>query len=392
MKYDEIKLSELVDTISDTRKIDKDKVILVNTSDVLAGEVLNHAYTDNYNLRGQFKKRFNTNDILYSEIRPANKRFAYIDFNSEDYIASTKLMVLRRKSDKITSRFLYFCLTNNFFVERMQYFAEARSGTFPQITFDVLKGETIFLPSIDNQNRITNILDNINNKIRLNNEINNNLHEIAENYFKELSKDGIETKLEDLVFEIQSGSREKGGAVKDGIPSIGAEKIEKLGTYNFENEKFISGEYFEKMRNGVVNSGDVLLYKDGAYAGKVSMALNGFPHRKCAVNEHVFILRTENNWANCYLYFLLYDSKIREQIQAMASSKAAQPGLNQTEVKNVKIKLPSKEIIEEFESKVKVIVEKIIQNSIENKNLEQLRDTLLPKLMNGEIDLENIEI
>lgn len=175
MKYEEIKLSELVDAISDTRKIDKDKVVLVNTSDVLAGEVLNHTHSENCNLKGQFKKRFKKDDILYSEIRPANKRFAYIDFNSEDYIASTKLMVLRRNSDKVTNRYLYYCLTNDLFVERMQHFAEARSGTFPQITFDVLKMESIYLPSIDNQNKVTSILDNINNKIRLNNKINNNL-------------------------------------------------------------------------------------------------------------------------------------------------------------------------------------------------------------------------
>ena len=175
MKYEEIKLSELVDTISDTRKIDKDKVILINTSDVLAGDVLNHTYTDNGNLRGQFKKRFKQNDILYSEIRPANKRFAYVDFDSEDYIASTKLMVLRRKSDKITNRYLYYCLTSDSFIERMQHLAESRSGTFPQITFDVLKAESIYLPPVDNQNKITNILDSINNKVKINNEINNNL-------------------------------------------------------------------------------------------------------------------------------------------------------------------------------------------------------------------------
>lgn len=175
MKYEKIKLSDLVDAISDTRKIDKNRVVLVNTSDVLNGSVLNHSYTDNSNLRGQFKKRFKKDDILYSEIRPANKRFAYIDFDSEDYIASTKLMVLRKKSDKITNRFLYYCLTNDLFVEKMQHLAEARSGTFPQITFDVLKKEVINLPSVETQDKITTILDNINNNIALNNEINNNL-------------------------------------------------------------------------------------------------------------------------------------------------------------------------------------------------------------------------
>ena len=175
MKYEKIKLSDLVDTVSDTRKINKDKVVLINTSDIFDGDVLNHSYTDNSNLRGQFKKRFEKNDILYSEIRPANKRFAYVDFDSEDYIASTKLMVLRKRSNSITNRFLYYCLTNDFFTEKMQHLAEARSGTFPQITFDVLKNESINVPSIENQNKITMILDNINNKIKWNNEINNNL-------------------------------------------------------------------------------------------------------------------------------------------------------------------------------------------------------------------------
>ena len=175
MKYEKIKLSDLVDTVSDTRKINKDKVVLINTSDIFDGDVLNHSYVDNSNLRGQFKKRFEKNDILYSEIRPANKRFAYVDFDSEDYIASTKLMVLRKRSNSITNRFLYYCLTNDFFTEKMQHLAEVRSGTFPQITFDVLKNEIINVPSIENQNKITMILDNINNKIKSNNEINNNL-------------------------------------------------------------------------------------------------------------------------------------------------------------------------------------------------------------------------
>ena len=314
-------------------------------------------------------------------------------FIEQDYksVYNNGLIRLRIDKSKYNSKFIYYVIQTNKFKNYINGIAFGTTGQPNMKINDLLKFKFHYIP-LEIQNKVVKILDNLDKKIELNNQINDNLHEIAENHFKELSKDGIETKLEDLIFEIQSGSREKGGAVKEGIPSIGAEKIEKLGTYNFESEKYISEEYFKKMKNGVVNSGDVLLYKDGAYAGKVSMALNGFPHRKCAINEHVFILRTEKNWANFYLYFLLYDLKIREQVQAMASSKAAQPGLNQTEVKNVKIKLPSKEKIEEFEVNAKVIVEKIIQNSIENKNLEKLRDSLLPKLMNSEIDLDNIEI
>ena len=218
------------------------------------------------------------------------------------------------------------------------------------------------------------------------------MYEITEALFSEICSNGKETKLDEIIYDIQSGSRPKGGAIDNGIPSIGAEKIERLGLYDYSNEKYISQEYFSKMKNGIVQSGDVLLYKDGAYAGKISMALNGFPHKQCAINEHVFILRTENGWANNCLYFLLNHYSVKEQLCAMASSKAAQPGLNQEEVKSVKVVIPEKEIIIEFENKVKYIVEKIIENAKENAILSQLRDTLLPKLMNGEIDLENIEI
>lgn len=265
-------------------------------------------------------------------------------------------------------------------------------STMPIINKTMFEEIEIALPKKHIQDKIVKILSSIDNKIELNNRINANLHEMAENLFLQIYQLGKEEKLEELLYEIQTGSRQKGGAVDKGIPSIGAEKIEKLGVYDFSSEKYISEEYYNKMRNGIIKSGDVLLYKDGAYTGKVSMALNDFPHKKCAINEHVFILRTEKNWANMFLYFLLNYSKVKEQIISRASSKAAQPGLNQVELKSVVIKLPEKELIEKFENKVKPIAEKIIQNSLENRTLAKLRDTLLQKLMNGEIDLDKIEI
>ena len=218
------------------------------------------------------------------------------------------------------------------------------------------------------------------------------MHEIAEQQFNKIYVNGKQRKLEELLFKISSGSRPKGGAQKSGIPSIGAEKIEKFGVYDYYSEKYISEEYYEKLKNGKIKSGDVLLYKDGAYTGKVSMSLNSFPHNKAAVNEHVFILNTENNWAQNYLYFTLSNKDNREMLYRLACSKAAQPGLNQKELKSIEVNICSKENIINFENIVKPLMEKIASNSLENRNLSQLRDTLLPKLMNGEIDLENINI
>ena len=218
------------------------------------------------------------------------------------------------------------------------------------------------------------------------------MHDLAEQQFNKIYSSGSPKKLDELLFNVSTGSRPKGGAQESGIPSIGAEKIEKFGIYDYSSEKYISEDYYEKLKNGKLNNGDVLLYKDGAYTGKVSMCLNGFPHNKAAVNEHVFILNTKNNWAQNYLYFVLYNKENKEMLHRLASSKAAQPGLNQVELKSIEINICDKEDILKFENNIKPIMEKIVLNSLENKRLAELRDTLLPKLMNGEIDLDNIEI
>lgn len=107
-KWKKMTIGDLCDSISDTYRGDDKDVVLINTSDVLEGKVLNHQVVENKNLKGQFKKTFKKNDILYSEIRPANKRYAFVDFgNTDNYIASTKLMVLRPRKDVVRPRFLF---------------------------------------------------------------------------------------------------------------------------------------------------------------------------------------------------------------------------------------------------------------------------------------------
>ena len=411
MKYEEKKLSELVDTISDTRKIDKDEVVLVNTSDVLAGEVLNHTYTENFNLRGQFKKRFKPDDILYSEIRPANKRFAYVDFDSEDYIASTKLMVLRRKSDKITNRYLYYCLTNDLFVERMQHLAEARSGTFPQITFDVLKGESIYLPSIDDQNKITSILDNINNKIRLNNEINNNLFGLMKNtyvewfknyeipYYKFEFKDSkfgqipINWNVKHLkdVFFFQEGPGirnwqyvENNGTKFINIRCIKYSDLE-LDTANMISNEEAQGKY----KHFMLDEWDVVVSTSGTLGRNQIIRKEHLP---LCLNTSVIRFKPMNSFDEyAFMYNYLISDEFLNLLDVMATG-SAQRNFGPMHLNKIDIVYPDKEILLQFNKLIFPIIENIQNNKTENMRLSQLRNTLLPKLINGEIELDNIEI
>lgn len=399
-------ICELCSSISDTYKGNAEKVVLINTSDVYDGKCTNHTLVENKQLRGQFKKTFKPNDILYSEIRPANRRFAYIDFDTNNYIASTKLMVLRAK-EGVNPKYLYQILRGNSTINALQLLAESRSGTFPQITFSELSNIEVNIPSEDVQNMVVSILSSLDAKIETNNKLNEKLEEMAQAIFKSWFVDFEPFKdqpfhetelgmipegwevcyLGDFIHEIETGKREKGGAINYGIPSIGAEKIERISYYDFSSEKYISWDFYNNLKKGKIKDCDVLLYKDGAYTGKSTMFIDNFPYKECAINEHVFILRTNKKRYQSFLYLFLNQKKIKELIHSLASSKAAQPGLNQKEISSVMFIKPSEDILNNFENMIFPLLKHIVHNLKENQRLASLRDTLLPRLMSGEIKI-----
>jgi type I restriction enzyme S subunit len=109
----------------------------------------------------------------------------------------------------------------------------------------------------------------------------------------------------------------------------------------------------------------------------------GFPHNKCCVNEHVFILRTKNNIQK-WLYFFLSQDFIQQAV-ANLNSNSAQPGISQEKLSSLKIIFPDKEIVRLFDDVAEGIVKQIFNLSIQNQKLAQARDLLLPRLMSGAI-------
>ena len=325
-----------------------------------------------------------------------------------------------KPSEKYDLRFLYYLLTT------LNLNKLNSDSAVPGLNRDNAYSQIFYLPPILKQKEISIFLSELDNKIELNEKINQNLdwedyfsicHKIieleeenqnleaqAQAIFKswfvdfepfggKMPADWGQGCLSDVLSVIESGSRPKGGSESSGVPSIGAENIDGIGHYDYSKEKYINRDFFQNLRHGKVNSGDILLYKDGAYVGKVSMALNGFPHEICAVNEHVFILRTNERLpSQSYLYLFFAQHSIRNKIATLGSAKAAQPGVNQSDIKGISLTIPNKGTIQAFENIVSSLFFKIVQNSIQSRRLAQLRDTLLPKLMSGEIDVSDVAV
>jgi type I restriction enzyme, S subunit len=198
------------------------------------------------------------------------------------------------------------------------------------------------------------------------------------------------TVLENVLAVLETGGRPKGGVggITSGVPSIGAESIVSVGVFDFGKTKFVPVEFHEGMRKGHIQSHDVLLYKDGGRPGEyephVSMFGDGFPFEKCSINEHVYRLRTNERLSQEYLYFWMTSEFALAEMRIKGTGVAI-PGLNSTAVRSLGVLIPPPPIVKAFTKQAAPLVTRILANAKQSRTLATLRDTLLPKLLSGEI-------
>lgn len=389
------RLGDLCDSISNTYRGKAQNVVLINTSDVLEGKCLNHRKEPNKNLKGQFKKTFQQGDILYSEIRPSNKRFAYIDFDATDYIASTKLMVLRA-NEKIRPLYLYYILQSQAVIDELQMLAESRSGTFPQITFSELSLLTTELPDIDSQDKIINIFKSLDDKIELNRRINANLEAQAQALFRswfvdfEPFRDGPFVDSE--LGKIPQGWKvaELGDVTKQQTEKVGPQKTVKVLSPITTGELVLSEEYFTKQ----VFSESITKYiivKPNQFAYNParinigSIGRNTFEFDGCVSPVYV-VFECEKGYHYFFDFFRKTDA-FKQEVISRAIGGVRQT-LGYKDFALIKVIYPPQNVVLEFNTIYTNLLNLQNHNNIEVKNLSALRDTLLPKLMAGEIAIE----
>lgn len=369
-EWKECTIGDICNSISETYSRHDDYVVLINTSDVLEGKFLTHKSSKNEDLKGQFKKTFTKDDILYSEIRPANKRYAFVDFdNTENYIASTKLMVIRPNKTLVLPNFLYLLLTSKNLIDEMQHLAETRSGTFPQITFSgELATFPINLPPLTTQKKISDILSCIDAKIELNNKINDNLEQQAQAIFKSWFVDDSEkTKtIGDYITPKRGKNLLSKDAISGEVPVV-AGGLEPATYHNTANTK---APVLTISASGA-NAGFVNLWNIPVWSSDSSFIDFG-------MTPYV------------YFWYVLLKSRQKEIFDSQTGS--AQPHIYPQHIAVLPIANLDMKKISEFTELVTPFFKQIGKNQQENIKLISLRDTLLPKLMSSEIDVDSVQI
>ena len=282
-------------------------------------------------------------------------------------------------------------------------------ATFPEISGKTMgKIKVEIFKSLDVQHRIASILSTYDSLIENNAKRIRLLEKMAENLYKEwfvrfrfpghenvemengLPKGWKVEKLGEWGIELETGKRPKGGidgSIKDGCPSLGAECIKELASFDYSSVKMVPKDFYDSLKRGKSSGNDILLYKDGAYIGKVTMFRDSFPYSEYSINEHVFFLSPMNVKYRNYLYFTLHQKEFFALMQNL-NRNAAQPGLSRSDVERVKIVVPPSKIVEFFDLQVERMLKVIFSLAKQNSLLARQRDLLLPRLMSGKLEVK----
>lgn len=255
-------------------------------------------------------------------------------------------------------------------------------------------GEMIIdLPSMDIQRKVSKILSDIDKKINLNNEINNNLEEqlklfFEENILKRLNDENTyECSLYDQFDVIDNRGKTPPLVEYSKYPIIDVKVLSGLErVINYNNcLKYVDKETYNTFfRSGHPKLYDTLLSTVGSLA-----ELKIYLENIGTIAQNVVALRPKNDYP---LFMYQYILSLRQRLTSYDIG-SVQPSIKVTQFMKEIIKMPNdKDLIYRFENLAKANTLKMKNLMMQNRYLEQLRDTLLPKLMNGEIDLDNIEI
>ena len=307
-----------------------------------------------------------------------------LNFANQDICIGRGLCSISAKNGR--NKYLYYVLLNN-----MEKIKQNSTGTvFSAINKNDLENLEIDFHSTKTQRKIEKILYDIDSKIELNNEINNNLYELALNYLNE--------KVEVTEVPVSKFAKIQGGYAfksKDFINTYTKNRIIKIKNLQSKlntdviNSQFVEDDVVKKLDTKFrLNKGDVVIAMTGAELGKTGFI---YGNDNYYLNQRVGVVRGNTNESTLYLNVLF----LSDGFQVLLNSKgygSAQPNVSSNNIENILINDMTENNLKEFYKEIEPIYEKIISNSEEICNLSKLRDTLLPKLMNGEIDLDNIEI
>jgi len=335
----------------------------------------------------------NPGDVVLAMDRPwieAGLKYACVSEHDVPCLLVQRVSRLRAK-DTLDQRFLRYVIGSSEFTN---YILGVQTGTaVPHISGGQIKQYQFLLPPLPEQRAIAGILGALDDKIELNRRMNRTLESMARAMFRqwfvesmEVSKWGT-SKIGELA-ELDKGVSYKGAFLTDkGMPMINLGCFLGKGRFEIDKLKTYSGEYKERH---TVKPGDIVLANTDITQKREVIGspaiVPDYPAKEYLFTHHTYALRVSDDSPilKHYLYFTLLQEEFRERAEGFATGTTVL-ALPRDAVLDYEIPMPPSNELQSFYKQVQPMLQLVQSNIKESRTLASLRDSLLPKLMRGEV-------
>lgn len=330
-------------------------------------------------------------DIIYAR-RGDIEKCAYVTTNEEKWLCGTGCLKIRCNNE-VNSRFIAYLLST---AECKKWITGNAVGTtMLNLSKGILSNLPLLVPSHEDQRRIASILSSLDRKIELNNKINADLEEMAQAIFKnwfvdfEPFKDGkfVDSELGKIPEGWKVGRL--GDITKNKSAKVKERNDVKVLSPVTTGELVLSEEYFTKQvfsssiaKYKIVNKGDFAYNPARVNIG--SLGRNEFDFDGCVSPVYV-VFSVLDGYENYFDLFRKTDF-FKDSVASLAIGGVRQ-SLSYDDLSSIEVIIPSENAVEEFNNLYNQMKKTIKANKLENSRLSLLRDTLLPRLMSGEIEV-----
>lgn len=345
-----------------------EEILYLDTGSITKGKIDELQKISISNAPSRAKRLVKDGDVVYSSVRPIQRHYGYISNPPINLVVSTGFVVISCDNERVDSKFLYYYLTSDSIVEELDIIAEASTSTYPSLKpSDIEKLNVCFPARLEEQKTIAAVLSSLDDKIDLLHRQNQTLEAMAEILFRqwfveEAQEDWEVEKLGECVTISYGKNLPTKNLLEEGFPVFGANgQIGFFDRYTYENPQ-------------------VLVSCRGEASGKVNVSL---PKSFITNNSLVLERNKKLEISFEYLKYWAYSYDFNLHV-----SGSAQPQITIDGLYDAGFLRPDAQSILKFTDMVRPIEKKRHSNALQISTLEKLRDTVLPKLMSGEVRVD----
>ena len=354
-------------------------------------DTIQYIDTESEKIPSRARRKVKKNSIVYSTVRPNQRHFGILKSLPDNFLVSTGFAVIDVNAEILNADFLYYLLTQPVIVEKLHAIAEQSTSAYPSIKSSDIKNLIIVVPEIIIQEKIASILSTIDDKIKLNTGINENLEQQAQAIFKAwfvdflpfggiMPKNWRMGKLKEIL-SLNKNSIKAGTDIE--LPYL---PIEKIPMNTFAVKEFCPNS---EAKSSLItfSENDIIIGAMRVYFHRVIIApCSGITRTTCFV-----LVPYDKNYL-AYSLLLCNQNKSIDFAQRTSKGSTMPYAIWEGGLGDMDIIIPDYETITKFNNIIMPMLEKIKYSYFENQHLSALRDALLPKLMNGEIDVSAVKI